>query len=477
MGEFSILVNQVKNNIADMNQVGQSVQGVQSMVDNVRNGLSSIGLADVSPTLQSIVERLNKRKVECVSLSDALKSIINKFDSTENTIVASQTSSDVIEINEILRTYGGGPTMPEFTWESKFSVISHTYPYGDVAVDWKKIEDILAKDINDITEEEWRALAEAAIYMDADDLNKLVEKFIVEGYDENGYPTAGYDVDKYNKMLEYMQLEYVDLQIEWYNGNPNKEAEVMEAFQRLQVMSNIPVDKLGDGLVDWAYINNMSVEEYTKWYEQYGKPQVNITQDSNGNIHVEYNHTSMTDPMGLHDTEYFDVGRPRYTDSDVGYGLLDLTSGSLIGYSQSDLVGYILDHGYHDIAGKIPYLNIVDSIAGGINDMYESVEMASDIDSGMKNAMKSKIFEDLNIGYVPVTVNGTTTVLPVCSPDTAGILQECQKSTVLNQYGVNWDINEIMKDPVGYVDAMEKACNDPKFVEEYNKIISKYDTY
>lgn len=140
--------------------------------------------------------------------------------------------------------------------DNKLSLLKDKYIYGSAGrmekvVDLEALSDILSKDVEDITPEEWEAIVEASYYLKDDEIDDLVTAFIDVKYNDSDSIQIGVDVDKYNTFLKHLKYSYYGNIINGYTSNYYVDISKTDMYLRYLLLNDIPVNQIQNNEFDF----------------------------------------------------------------------------------------------------------------------------------------------------------------------------------------------------------------------------------
>lgn len=480
MGEFSINTNQINSAATRFELLSQKVGDVQRIVDNVNTGLASIGIARVAPALFAITNKTNICKKDCIMLSETLKKIVNTYINTEESITATAHTSHESTAEHSTNAPFVHTKLTNASRSSNGNADDEYSLINNGEVNWSEVEEILQKDIEDITEAEWEALANLGLHIDAEDMNRLFGAFLVEDY-QFGLRGYSFDAEKYNMFNECCKLEF-NTEYNDYLETGNSEEEIFKCMQRLALYSSIPPETLNTNTYrELFYFYGGDEDYYYDNYDAMSRPYINIQPDGEDLI-VSYSPSyAPVDSLSLNSIVSYTVGAPVIDEAEVRLFINERIKDGLSLIEVPTAESYIFDLVVDKTVGVMCNNPVTSAF-------FFSLDCLSDYaDAKALSAAKQNIsdlsdcmvlYSDLVMGIIPITYpNGSTKLLPYSTYETNQILNDCMASDILSdpKYNLNWNLTNIQNDPLGFYDALHVARQDDAFEQEYIQIIDKYD--
>lgn len=167
--------------------------------------------------------------------------------------------NSVGEMNSLIRSFmsdlSGTGYIPDFKYDVGNPLFSEEYIVGTegetrIVIRADKIKEILEKDIEDITDEEWNYLIEAANVLEDGEVDLFVSQFVSVKYNDFNGIQVGIDIEKYNKFLELLKDSYNDNYQYGFTLDSIGKNVQMEDYQRYILYSSIPVDQIQNNYFD-----------------------------------------------------------------------------------------------------------------------------------------------------------------------------------------------------------------------------------
>lgn len=180
MSDFRIDLNLVTADANRFEGIKGAISTAESAVDSISQNTASIGIGDVNPSLEALKRELSKSGASVESLRSTLELIIKKYKLAEFDIASSGMSIlDWLKegLHALADAFANG------TEADGAQQLSDQTDLGDLQYDPDKVKELMQKDIDDLTDEEWKYLLNALAQLQPEDLNDFVMGSLEERHD------------------------------------------------------------------------------------------------------------------------------------------------------------------------------------------------------------------------------------------------------------------------------------------------------